>query len=270
MDDSRGRPKHPVDPKTRLGAAALGNGKRLLTAIGARLSPRRLHQLQMVLNYLKLGRWMREQGFHVARRLPDREAVFRSVAERVADRRVLYLEFGVLRGKSLRWWSQALRHPESRLHGFDSFEGLPEPFDVGGPYGRGACNAQGVIPDLDDPRVELYPGWFEDVLPSYTPPAHDVLVVTMDADLYSSTIFVLRWLRTHLEPGAYLYFDNLSRPEHEPRAFEEFIRESGLRFAPVAADRALNRVFFECLGPEPGEPAAPAERGARTPVPTSP
>jgi hypothetical protein len=211
---------------------------------------------------------MREQGFHVERRLPDRNAVFGCVAERVADERVLYLEFGVLRGKSLRWWSEALRHPESRLHGFDSFEGLPEPFDVGGPYGKGACNAQGIIPDLDDPRVELYPGWFEDVLPSYVMPAHDVLVVTMDADLYSSTIFVLRWLRPYLEPGAYLYFDNLSRPEHEPRALEELIRESGLRFAPVAADRSLNRVFFECLGAATAGPAALAGSEGRTAVPS--
>jgi hypothetical protein len=268
MDDFRGRPKNPVDPKTRLGATLLGGGKRLLTAVGARTTPRRLHQLQMVLNYMKLGRWMREQGFEVGRRLADRDAVLRALAEQVADERVLYLEFGVLRGKSLRWWSSALRHPEARLHGFDSFEGLPDAFDVGGPYGCGACNAQGVIPDLDDPRVALYPGWFEDVLPSYAPPAHDVLVVTMDADLYSSTIVVLRWLKAHLEPGSYLYFDNLSRPEHEPRAFEEFMRESGLRFVPVAADRSLNRVFFRCLGPAV-EPAASPELPTETAVPAS-
>jgi hypothetical protein len=201
----------------------------------------------MVLNYMKLGKWMREQGFHVDRRLPDRDAVFRAVAERVRDRRVLYLEFGVLRGKSLRWWSAALRNPEARLHGFDSFEGLPDAFDVGGPYGKGACNANSVIPDLDDSRVELFPGWFEDVLPAYTPPDHDVLVVTMDADLYASTIFVLRALRSYFRLGDYIYFDNLSRPEHEPRAIQEFLAESGLGLAPVAADRSLNRVFFECV-----------------------
>ena len=44
----------------------------------------------------------------------------------VQDQRVLYLEFGVFRGRTIRYWSRKLRHPETRLHGFDSFEGLPD------------------------------------------------------------------------------------------------------------------------------------------------
>jgi O-methyltransferase len=71
--------------------------------------------------------------------------------------------------------------------------------------------------------------------------------VTLDADLYSSTIFVLNQLRSWIRPGTFLYFDDLSRPEHEPKAFDEFIRESGLRFQAVAADRSLNNAVFECV-----------------------
>ena len=33
-----------------------------------------------------------------------------------------------------------------------------------------------------------------------------------DADLYSSTIYVLRRLRDYIVPGTYLYFDNMSQP----------------------------------------------------------
>ena len=71
---------------------------------------------------MKLGRWMADNHFFVKERVPSREAVFGSVARRVRDLRVLYLEFGVWEGESMRWWSDALKHPGSHLHGFDSFE----------------------------------------------------------------------------------------------------------------------------------------------------
>jgi hypothetical protein len=147
----------------------------------------------------------------------------------------------------MRWWSRALRHPESRLHGFDSFEGLPEDFDVAGGYPKGRFSTGGVPPQIDDLRVEFFQGWFEDTLPSYDLPDHDVLVITLDADLYSSTIFVLNRLRDAIRPGTFVYFDDLSRPDHEPKAFDEFMRESGLRFRPVVADRSLNNAAFECV-----------------------
>ena len=79
-------------------------------------------------------------------------------------------------------------------------------------------------------------------------PDHDVLVITLDADLYLSTIYVLRHLSEYLKPGTYIYLDDMSRPEREPRAFSKFIEESGLRFKLIATDYSLNHVFFECLG----------------------
>jgi hypothetical protein len=221
--------------------------KQAFTVAGARLPDGALHALQLALNYMRLGRWMRRRGFEFPVRVPDRRAVWDVVADQVRARKVLYLEFGVHRGASMRYWSGALRHPDSRLHGFDSFEGLPEDFDVAGGYPKGRFSTGGVAPEIDDPRVEFFTGWFEETLPAYEPPEHDVLLVTLDADLYSSTIFVLNQLRSWIRPGTFLYFDDLSRPEHEPKAFDEFIRESGLRFQAVAADRSLNNAVFECV-----------------------
>ena len=203
----------------------------------------------MIVNYMKLGCWMAQHDFHFHRRVHNREAVFATVAERVCDRPVLYLEFGVFTGASMQYWSRALKHPESKLHGFDSFEGLPEDFDyLGGPYTKGTFHTQGVMPVINDTRVRFFKGWFEQVLPTYSIPEHDVLVITMDADLYSSTIYVLRHLRPWIRPGTFIYFDDLSRPDHEPRAFDEFMKESGLKFRPVCADQSLNTAFFECVG----------------------
>jgi hypothetical protein len=213
----------------------------------------------MALNYMKLGRWMRDHRFVFPVLLPTREDIFRHVAGLVADRRVLYLEFGVYEGRSMEFWSRALLNPASSLHGFDSFEGLPEPFDDAvGRYKEGHFDLGGRQPDIADPRVRFFRGWFDQTLPNYEPPEHDVLVVTMDADLYSSTMVALRALRPYFRPGTYLYFDDLSRPEHEARAFDEFMQESGLRFGPFAAEVTLNRAVFICegeaLAPESDQP----------------
>lgn len=220
--------------------------KYLLRLIGARLSKRQLYRVQALVNHLKVGRWMRDHGFHFERPLPDRWNVFDVVAARVQDRRVLYLEFGVFKGRTTSYWSAKLRNPESRLHGFDSFVGLPEEW---ADHASGKIfNAAGEIPVIADPRVQFFKGWFDQVLPSYVVPDHDLLVLIMDADLYSSTAYVLRHLRPYIRPGTFIYFDEMNHVEHEPKAFDEFMKETSLTFRPVCADRTLTYAFFECLG----------------------
>jgi hypothetical protein len=231
-----------------MGDLVLRNFKRCLTVVGSRTPSTWQHHLQMVVNYLKLGHWMTENGFEAKHRMKDRLGVFDAVAARVQDRQVLYLEFGVWRGAATRYWSKALRHPGTVLHGFDSFEGLPEDFDVNGPYQKGTFDVGGQIPQIDDARVRFFKGWFSDTLPAYEPPPHEVLVIIIDADLYSSTKFVLDALAAHIRPGTFIYFDDLSRPEHEARAMKEFMSEQGRRFRLVAADCSLNTAFFECIG----------------------
>jgi hypothetical protein len=226
----------------------LGSFKHSLTSLGGHLSDRAIHRAQMVVNYMKLGRWMRDHGFEFEQRVSHREGVFDAVARQVRDEKVLYLEFGVFQGASMRYWSKALLNPASMLHGFDSFEGLPEDFCVGGGYTKGRFSTGGSIPDIDDHRVRFFKGWFDQVLPTYEVPPHDRLVINIDADLYSSTITVLNHLRPWIKQGTFIYFDDLSRPEHEAKAFDEFIQQTGLRFAPVCADQSLNTAFFECLG----------------------
>ena len=40
--------------------------------------------------------------------------------------KLLYLEFGVHEGYSIKYFSEMMENPNSKLVGFDSFEGLPE------------------------------------------------------------------------------------------------------------------------------------------------
>ena len=46
------------------------------------------------------------------------------------DSEVAYLEFGVAQGASMRFFANSFVNPATRLVGFDSFEGLPEDWDV--------------------------------------------------------------------------------------------------------------------------------------------
>jgi len=193
---------------------------------------------------MALGRWMEEQHFNFACYVRGRNEVWESVVKRVGSKRILYLEFGVARGQSMRYWSRELRHPETAMHGFDSFEGLPE---SGGPWNKGQFSTGGLPPDIADPRVRFFKGWFDEVLPTYIVPAHELLVINMDADLYSSTIYVLQHLRPHIKPGTLICFDEFHCVEHEPRAFGEFISQTGLRFRAICADQTLVHALFECV-----------------------
>jgi hypothetical protein len=214
-----------------------------LTRIGAGLPARVLYQLTATLNYLETGRWMRINGMETGPRFDRREQLFDLVARDVADRDVLYMEFGVFEGAATRHWSKLLKNPASKLHGFDSFEGLPEDWIEARP--KGHFSQDGKIPVIDDPRVEFIKGWFDQTLPLYKPPQHQVLVLNLDADLYSSTIYVLNTLERIIAPGSYIYFDEFQHYGHELKAFDEFMKRTGMKFRVAGAVHTLAHVVFQ-------------------------
>ena len=239
--------RHPVHWLTR--AVALKEDlvekavpwKYLLTRIGSLLPPKAIYVMNASLNYLEVGRWMHAHGYNVAHRVDHRTKLFDLVGRQIADRVVLYLEFGVFQGAATRYWSGLLRNPESKLHGFDSFEGLPETWV----RPDGHFSVGGQIPKIADPRVEFFKGWFSDTLPGYQFPSHEQLVVILDADLYSSTSFVLTALEQIIVPGTYLYFDEFNHRNDELRAFDEFVRRTGMEFSLIGATRSLAHVMFQ-------------------------
>jgi O-methyltransferase len=220
--------------------------RRILTTVGQKTTPRQVQQLQGVLNYIRTGRWMKDHSFEPQVRAYNRQDVWTAVTDELGQyQKVLYLEFGVARGDSMRWWSRHLSQPESRLHGFDSFEGLPE---EGGPWIKGQFGTGGKPPVIHDRRVQFFQGWFHETLPRYEPPAHEILLINIDADLYSSASYVLRCMRPYIRKGSFIYFDELNQPEHEQRAFDEFLRESRLQFQLIATDWTMAFSLFQCVG----------------------
>ena len=216
--------------------------KMLLTRVGTVVPGDFITSLDGGLNYLETGRWLKQASLSIPTRVKRREEVFDIIAGRIADRRVLYLEFGVLRGASLHYWSKALRNPDAALHAFDKFEGLPEGWGLSTP--KGTFSTGGRLPEIDDPRVQFFVGWFSDTLPKYELPPHDELVINVDSDLYSSAKTILDVLRPHIHLGSFIYFDEYSDRMNEQRAFREYLAATGQRFEVVAATRALRHLAF--------------------------
>lgn len=179
---------------------------------GARLSERSLANARVALGYLELG-----AVYGIPRIHASREALFGTALTRVTGRAPLYLEFGVYKGSSIRWWSDHLAQTEARLVGFDSFEGLPDSWRPG--LDAGAFKVD--PPRISDPRASFEIGWFDDTLLNFTPPKHDQLIINIDCDLYSSTSTALRWVEPLIKPGTLIYFDELPDHDHELRALFE-------------------------------------------------
>jgi len=240
MNDSSG-------PETmELGYRRMEPVKRLLTALGGLCGPKAIHYVSSSIRYMEVGQWIKSKNFWAAEIVGHRQELFQRAASRVADKNVLYLEFGVAHGRSMRYWSKLLKNPASNLNGFDTFEGLPQNWTADAP--KGAYSQMGQAPIIDDPRVRFFKGLFQETLPNYIPPRYEALIINIDCDLYSSTSFVLNCVAPLILPGTLLYFDEFADRDHELRAFDDFMSASGKQFVMLAATNAYQQTLFECVG----------------------
>ena len=95
-------------------------------------------------------------------------------------------------GDSINEWINLSISPHSsRFYGFDTFTGLPEHWFKY--FSKSAFNVAGKIPEILDSRVTFVKGLFQDTLGNFLNGFNrkNRIVVHIDADLYSSTLFVL-------------------------------------------------------------------------------
>lgn len=143
--------------------------------------------------------------------------------EQLAQTPIQYMEFGVANAVAMRWWLTHSTHKDSQFFGFDVFTGLPEDFGLlkKGDYDRG-----GTLPNVNgDARCQFVVGLFQKTLGNFLKNHKQDdrrCVYHLDADLYSSTLFVLTMLADHFKPGDILIFDEFGVPLHEFRAFHDF------------------------------------------------
>jgi predicted O-methyltransferase YrrM len=156
----------------------------------------------------------------------------------------LYLEFGVGRGKSMRWIAPEV---DGSVHGFDSFEGIQEHWN-GNPIGAFSQKQMPKVPD----NVEFHVGYFDATLPGFLEAhADSIAFLHVDCDLYSSTVTIFEQLGDRLQPGSIVLFDeyyNFHRwQQHEFKAFQEFVEKSGLTYEYIAFSVTGQQVAIRVL-----------------------
>jgi len=189
-------------------------------------------------------------------------------------------EFGTMSGATATTLASAMNDADTRyglseqMHGidrrslflFDSFEGLPKTtnaIDAASPHVKtdvwGPGVATGLTADelheacasiLQPDRVHVVPGWFDQTLPSF-PTDLRFAVVSIDCDLYESTVSVLEYLlgkRTYSD-GCAVFFDdwycNRGSPEFgEQQAWAEFTAKYHIKFTDWGPYSAMGRKFI--------------------------
>lgn len=161
----------------------------------------------------------------------DRRFIIEHCTKR-APEEGLYLEFGVSQGYSI---NHIASFTESTVHGFDSFEGIPEDW---GSCKKGAFSTHGKLPDVKS-NVTLHVGLFDDTLPEFLKEnTEKVHFLHIDSDLYSSAKTVLNLLSDRIVPGTIIVFDEYFNypgwKQNEYLAFQEFVKEHNVRYKYIA------------------------------------
>lgn len=166
------------------------------------------------------------------------------IEEKLEDK-INYFEFGVSGGDSFKWWVENNPHLDSHFYGFDTFSGLPE--DYGLLYKKGKMSSP--IPSIKDKRSEFVVGIFQDTLPGFIKNFNFNLksVIHCDADLYSSTLFVLASLIPFLKKNDIIIFDEFSVPTHEFKAFYDFTATFNLKYEVIGAVNNYLQVAIKIL-----------------------
>jgi hypothetical protein len=173
-----------------------------------------------------------------------------------------YCEFGVWTGNTFTHAAALFQrsNPQMRFMAFDSFEGLPptDGIDAGSGFYQGqyACDQAGFERGLrrahiDQNRVEIVPGWFDVTLTPETARRinlKNVAVAWIDADLYSSTVPILKFIRPFITEGTVLVFDDWRVFRNDPtkgeqRACAEWVSETGVELAELFSFNGVGAVF---------------------------
>jgi hypothetical protein len=149
----------------------------------------------------------------------------------------LWMEFGVASGNTINYIS---RFTKDTVYGFDSFEGLPEKWRDG--FDKGAFSRSGNLPSVNQ-NVSLVKGWFNETLPDFMK-THDkkISFIHMDADLYSSTIYILDQLKDYMDKDCIIVFDELVNypgfdgDTGELKAFYEFVTKNNVKYTWIGMD----------------------------------
>lgn len=168
-----------------------------------------------------------------------------SLAKKHSKKNGLILEFGVRFGTSIRQISDIF---SCQIHGFDSFEGLPETWHN---IPKKFYSTSGKIPSVSN-NVNLHIGLFENTLPKFIKKNKDfVRFINIDCDIYSSTKTVLELLSKQIQPGTIILFDEYIGNQHwredEYKAFQESVRKYNWKYQYLAFSVQTKQVLIKII-----------------------
>jgi predicted O-methyltransferase YrrM len=160
-----------------------------------------------------------------------------------------FLEFGVFSGGTIRHIAKARR--DATIHGFDSFEGLPEAW-AGFNLGRRAFSRAGRLPTVPG-NVTLHKGWFSETIPAWhKQEPGPIAFIHIDCDVYSSTVDVLTGVADRMQPGTVILFDEyFNYPgwrQHEFKAWQEFVAAYDITYDYVGYARQQVTIRITTIG----------------------
>jgi len=227
----------------------------LFSRIGLLLKPLKGY-FKFVGNFSELSGWVNRQHKNVkytdfykpARVYRNRENLYAHVSETegLKNKPVQYYEFGVASGNSFRWWLNENKDPKSLFYGFDTFEGLPEDWHF---YKKGDMSFE--IPEMNDSRANFIRGLFQNTFFAFlksSTPNENVKVIHMDADLYSSTLFILTAFAPYLKVGDIIFFDEFNVPNHEFAAWNDFVRSYYVDYEVLGAVNNYYQIALKYKG----------------------
>lgn len=167
------------------------------------------------------------------------------------DMEGMVLEFGVYSAMTTNYIAE--RFPNRKVHGFDSFEGLPEFWRDG--YDKGVFGVD-ALPEVRD-NIELHKGWFDESIPPFIEnvvkkeKVKDIAYLHVDCDLYSSTKTIFDLLGDRIVPGTVIVFDEYFNytgwEKGEFLAFKEFLagKELGYSYLTYCSRHEQAAVIIE-------------------------
>ena len=165
----------------------------------------------------------------------------------LAEKTGLFCEFGVYTGRTINYIAKQV----NIVHGFDSFEGLPEYWRNGYDKGTFALEDKTQLPSVGE-NVKLHVGWFDETLPSFIEKnSENVSFLHIDCDLYSSTKTIFKFLKERIKSGTVIVFDEYFNypfwQQHEFKAFQEFVAEQNLKYQYICYHKYNQQVVVKIL-----------------------
>ena len=151
-----------------------------------------------------------------------------------------WLEFGVFLGNTI---NKIADYTEGTVYGFDSFEGLPDIWDLGesivqkGHYSYTDFAKDSSLANSNTPKVKdnvtLVEGLFSETLSTFKI-KDPITFIHVDCDLYTSTKDIFDYLGCRIKNNCIIVFDEfINYPNyrnHEFKAFYEWVNENNIEY----------------------------------------